>query len=558
MAIHMQGQNPARQPEFLIVVPLYNAGQWIAKCLVSIAEQQSPWSWRCVVIDDASDDGSPEIVQSFIDQFRESDSLGSFAFVRNQERVGALTNIVNGFVFLEASRNPLDVLMIVDGDDWLYGPHVFSAIASTYQERHCWMTWGGLVSWPVGLYDAPRQFDDDVVNGSSYRRSSWQTSHLRTFQSHLWYSIKDADLRGQDNLYYSVTWDMALMFPMLEMAGPRAMPVDQLLYSYNCSNPISDHIVRREMQYAAELEIRAKDIYPRKLVPDLSLRGAVPSADRLKFLLMADQNPAQALFLSQVLSLVYPGCATALLVDPGRALLGDFSHLKDAPTVIEHSFMRGRIDFVEALHAAIRQLGMPMADGEWLFLLDADSYPLFACHQLLERLDSSSCDAYIQYEQIIPGQFDRPWQETCYHRYFGDSGAEVFGKDTASCFAGSPWMILGSKSIAVLREHQLARCSLFSHYSALQKDRDDRQLGDIIPEESYFQCLLVNQSALSIHCGSAIFSDWSPGRPRELIAEDLDGLRQEGWLFAQSFGVFSNQLALAAAESFILRESLLR
>ena len=49
----------------------------------------------------------------------------------------------------------------------------------------------------------------------------WMASHLRTFRHDLWLKIEDSDLRDNDGNYYPTTWDLAIMFPMLEMAGLR-------------------------------------------------------------------------------------------------------------------------------------------------------------------------------------------------------------------------------------------------------------------------------------------------------------------------------------------------
>lgn len=45
------------QPDFSVLVPLYNGGRFIAECLDSVAAQTHP-SWECIVVDDASQDDS--------------------------------------------------------------------------------------------------------------------------------------------------------------------------------------------------------------------------------------------------------------------------------------------------------------------------------------------------------------------------------------------------------------------------------------------------------------------------------------------------------------------
>ena len=68
----------------------------------------------------------------------------------------------------------------------------------------------------------------------------------------------------QNGQYFSVAWDLAIMFPMLEMAGKRQEFMEDLLYVYNDQNPICDHKIRRKDQISAAKEIRRKKKYNEK------------------------------------------------------------------------------------------------------------------------------------------------------------------------------------------------------------------------------------------------------------------------------------------------------
>ena len=79
----------------------------------------------------------------------------------------------------------------------------------------------------------------------------------------MWLSINKNDLTNKNGQYFSVASDLALMFPMLEMAGNRQEFIKELLYVYNDENPISDHKIRRKEQILAAKEIREKKRYAR-------------------------------------------------------------------------------------------------------------------------------------------------------------------------------------------------------------------------------------------------------------------------------------------------------
>lgn len=246
-----------------VVVPVRNAKDWISKCIFSIADQQYDAPWSCIIIDDASSDGTQEQIHSTIRSLR-PEARDKFRVKLNSERVGALKNFIDGFKELDADKEPESVLMQIDGDDWLYGPLVFQIVRSAYEQTDCWMTWGNYVEWPSGAPGMAQPMPSEWHFTRDYRSKPWVMSHLRTFKSHLWSLIKDEDLRDNDGNYYDVTWDLAHMYPMIEMAGERSCFIPYVLYCYNRSNPLSDDRIYRERQLRFEREIRSKLKYNRK------------------------------------------------------------------------------------------------------------------------------------------------------------------------------------------------------------------------------------------------------------------------------------------------------
>ena len=248
-----------------VVVPVRNAKDWVAKCISSIASQQYDGDWSCIVVDDASNDGTQEEIISVISSLSEG-SRSKFKTKFNSERVGALKNFIDGFRELGADKEPESVLMQVDGDDWLYGPLVFQIVKSAYEQTGCWMTWGSYIEWPSGAPGMARPMPQEWHMSCDYRSQPWVMSHLRTFKAHLWNSVKDDDLRDTNGNYYDVTWDLAHMFPMIEMAGNRSCFIPYVLYCYNRNNPLSDDKIYRERQLRFEHEIRNLPKYQRKLL----------------------------------------------------------------------------------------------------------------------------------------------------------------------------------------------------------------------------------------------------------------------------------------------------
>ena len=90
----------------------------------------------------------------------------------------------------------------------------------------------------------------------------WVTSHLRTFKRGLWRFIKDEDMKDTTGKYYSMAWDMAIMYPLLEMAGLQKIKfIDRIMYVYNDVNPLNDFRKNVNNQILTAREIKGKPKY---------------------------------------------------------------------------------------------------------------------------------------------------------------------------------------------------------------------------------------------------------------------------------------------------------
>lgn len=245
--------------KFKIVVPMYNVEKWVSNTINSI-KKQTHNNFDCVIIDDISTDDSYNVVKGLI----EGDSR--FHLIKNTEKKFALQNIYEGIEYLKPTDR--DIIATVDGDDWLYTYDVLEKVNRVYEEENCFITFGtsvylddlrkGLVT-PNGSAPFPPQ----VVQGSLYRDYRWQSSHLRTFRYGLWRRIKREDLLQEDGAYYRMAWDLAFMFPMLEMAMERHKCITDILYVYNNDNPLNDHKVDTSLQLSTDQIIRKKQRYQR-------------------------------------------------------------------------------------------------------------------------------------------------------------------------------------------------------------------------------------------------------------------------------------------------------
>ena len=168
-----------------------------------------------------------------------------------------MANIVKGIELF--SHDGEDIIVTIDGDDFLYNDEVLSYLNGVYQDKNVYMTYGQYIPLS-GLYG---KYCSKIDNIREYRKSGlWYASHLRTFKNKLWYKINDADLKDENNRYYKVAGDAAYIYPMLEMCGDKHHKfIDEVLYVYNDLSPMNDMKMNMQEQIRVAESIRNKNVY---------------------------------------------------------------------------------------------------------------------------------------------------------------------------------------------------------------------------------------------------------------------------------------------------------
>jgi hypothetical protein len=155
------------------------------------------------------------------------------------------------------------VLAVLDGDDWLFDEWSLHTVASYYFHTGCWVTHGSFVEFPSENYILwQRQLRLRDVDSATVRQGDWITSAFRTFKHSLYVRINHEDLR-QGGTYLQYAADLALMFPVLEMAGHRVEWVREIVYVYNLNTPFQDYKQSVAEQHAAAAHLRSLPRYRR-------------------------------------------------------------------------------------------------------------------------------------------------------------------------------------------------------------------------------------------------------------------------------------------------------
>lgn len=232
---------------FTILITSYNVESWAEKN-ISSALKQNYHNYDILLIDDASTDKTFKIVERCCEET--SSYCSNIKTIKNSFNKGKMENVYSAMDVIKDGS----IIIILDGDDWLAHENVLSVLNNVYDEN-VWMTSGSYVE-NISKRIVNPKIDDDYWEGVM-RHKTWETSHLSTFRKELFLKIKCKHLMKKTGEFFSTTSDQAMMWPILEMSGKKHFRViNEVLYVYNRSNPLSDDRAFRRDQLETERVIR--------------------------------------------------------------------------------------------------------------------------------------------------------------------------------------------------------------------------------------------------------------------------------------------------------------
>ncbi len=235
-----------------IIVNCGPAEQYIARCIDSI-RSQSFEDWQAYVTVDPCGD------RTFHEAVLASGADPRIHVRQNGRRKYSMINLIRAVH--RSAAHPEDVVVVLDGDDWLATPDALRIIHDTYRQSGCWMTYGSWVpDQPVMQGNWPAYPDSTT----DFRNSEWLGTAVRTWKRWLWDLIDDRDFRDAEGRYFRVTEDQAAMLPMLEMSGTRrARHIAEVLMVYNRSSPHACAYTRRDEMLANCAFLKTRPPYSR-------------------------------------------------------------------------------------------------------------------------------------------------------------------------------------------------------------------------------------------------------------------------------------------------------
>ena len=259
-------KNTIERP-IVIVVCSYNNEKWSNNTLDSIFTQEYK-NFRLIIVDDCSSDGNARVIQKYIDDHNVHNQV---TFIRNEQRHRKLYNLYR--VLYDCGDD--EIVLMVDGDDSLAHPHVLEKINRTYDDDNIWFTYGQYRNVPASIalqyghkeIGYCRPVPKHIQRKQAYRYYSFIYMHPRSFRGWLFKLVKLEDLiadniTGFEGDFYPASNDVAMYFPMVEMAHTHIKFIPEILYIRNLYSDIIGFKVDRRIQTASAREIRKKNCYP--------------------------------------------------------------------------------------------------------------------------------------------------------------------------------------------------------------------------------------------------------------------------------------------------------
>lgn len=148
------------------------------------------------------------------------------------------------------------IICDLDADDYLE-PNALEVVAKAYEDDNIWLTYGSYKTMSGKEPMFCKEYKSD-----NFRLEKWKASHFKTFKIELYRKIRLRDLKDNCGFYFKICADIAMMFPMLEMAGLQHIKfISEQIYVYNDLSDYNDHKLNRQDQKKAEMIIRKKPKY---------------------------------------------------------------------------------------------------------------------------------------------------------------------------------------------------------------------------------------------------------------------------------------------------------
>ena len=242
--------------KFIIITTCYNVTPYLEHN-ITINKFQSYTNSIFVYVDDNSQDNTYETLLSLTKDDKR------FISLKNPNNGSQAKAYMYAIEHLEKNNliQPEDIIVEIDGDDWLSSTFVLEYLNEIYQNPEIWMSYGHYQIWPNGNLGGHYNMEihDEVDKLNQHRKYAFPYSHLKTYKYWLFNKIDRSDLIDPTtNELYSAAWDHVLCLPMVEMAGKKHIHrSNDVLYILNRHEELQNE-GRHRVNIQKEVEARCR------------------------------------------------------------------------------------------------------------------------------------------------------------------------------------------------------------------------------------------------------------------------------------------------------------
>ena len=359
------------EQKIVVISPFFNAGDYVIKCINSVAAQDYD-NYEHWIVDDFSTDNSFARVKNYINDELPEYIRHKFKLFKNNGNVGAVRN----HMIHIRNCDPDDIVMMLDGDDWLVNtPDIFDYYNKIHQDND--FTYGS--SWSVvdSIPLISQPYPQEIKDAKSYKdyRFNWNMpyTHLRTLKAKLLQDEPDSRFQDADGNWFKAGGDNSTFYTALENCDPdRIYVVPDVVYNYNDASPLNDYKVNRDEQDRAITSILGEST---ALVNIPATAGTMPKRNKRILIAIPTNKNIEAVTFKSIYDLVVPdGYETTFQFFWGY-------QVDQVRNLIAHWTINGAYDY--------------------LFAVDSDiSFPPDTLAKLLSHDKDLVCGVYIQ---RIPG-----------------------------------------------------------------------------------------------------------------------------------------------------------
>lgn len=253
------------EQKIVVISPFYNAENYIAKCIYSVAAQDYD-NYEHILIDDCSTDNSARLAEQAIESLP-IELRKKFKLVLNKENVGAVKNHMQQIRLLDDQ----DIVMLLDGDDSLVNhPDIFDYYNRIHEQAD--FTYGSCWSMVDSIPLVSQPYPPNIKQEKKYKeyRFNWimPYTHLRTLKAGLLKHEHNRKFQDQEGNWFRAGGDNATFYTALTNADPnRVYVVPDIVYNYNDASPLNDYKVNKTEQDRAIAAITQQTINALPAVP---------------------------------------------------------------------------------------------------------------------------------------------------------------------------------------------------------------------------------------------------------------------------------------------------